>query len=222
MAKYMIHACNNREWYVNQYLIPSMLKQGIKREDIILHLDINNKGNLESCMSSFRIAKDFDMQEDGIWHIQDDVIISSEFRKRTEELDSGLVCGFCCDYDSNKQHTGVVRIVDMWYSFPCIRIPNKLAVECAEWYYTGLTHPTEIKYFARNNKNDDLLFKAFLERFYMKENVILVTPNLVDHVDWLIGGSIINKQRDKIIRALYWEESELVTELERQLKENNQ
>lgn len=222
MAKYMIHACNNREWYVNQYLIPSMLKQGIKREDIILHLDINNKGNLESCMSSFRTIKDFDMQEDGIWHIQDDVIISSEFKKRTEELDSGLVCGFCCDYDFKKQYTGVVRVVDMWYSFPCIRIPNKLAVECAEWYYNGLTHPTEVKYFTRNNKNDDLLFKAFLERFYMKENVILVTPNLVDHVDWLIGGSIINKQRDKIIRALYWEEPELVTELERQLKENNQ
>ena len=33
--KYMIHLTPKREWYVNEYLIPSMIKQGIKREDII-------------------------------------------------------------------------------------------------------------------------------------------------------------------------------------------
>lgn len=222
MAKYMIHACNQREWYVNQHIIPSMLEQGINRSDIILHLDIHNKGNLESCMSSFRTIQSFDMKEDGIWHIQDDILISSDFKKRTEELDSGLVCGFCCDYDTNKCNVGVVNILNMWYSFPCIRIPNKFAIECATWYYDGLSHPTEIKYFMRSNKNDDLIFRGFLERFYPNENVILVTPNLVEHVDWLIGGSIVNKQRgDKIIKAVYWEEPELVEELTRKLKENS-
>jgi len=101
----------------------------------------------------------------------------------------------------------------MWYSFPCIRIPNHMAIECANWYYNGLSHPTEVKYFTRYGKNDDLLFRAFLERNYMSNEVMLVNPNLVDHVDWLIGGSIINKQRDKIIRSIYWEEEKLVEDL---------
>jgi len=37
--KYMIHSCNSRLWYVEQYLIPSMIKQNIPREDIILFND---------------------------------------------------------------------------------------------------------------------------------------------------------------------------------------
>ena len=32
--KYMIHTCEARLWYVEEYLIPSMLKQGIKEDDI--------------------------------------------------------------------------------------------------------------------------------------------------------------------------------------------
>ena len=32
----MIHCCPKRIWYVEEYLIPSMLRQGIDRENIIV------------------------------------------------------------------------------------------------------------------------------------------------------------------------------------------
>lgn len=215
MAKYMIHVCNSREWYVNKYLIPSMLEQGIKRSDIIVYIDIAEKGNLESCMRSFALTEEFNCE--GVWHLQDDIIISSDFKKRTEELDNGIVCGFCCDYDVNKTNCGVVNVIDMWYSFPCIRIPNKIATECATWFFNNWETNFEVKHIAKAKKNDDLLFRYFLERHYMSENVILVNPNLVNHVDYLIGGSLINKQRDKVIKSIYWEEDDLVEKLKNAL-----
>lgn len=219
MAKYMIHACKQRMWYVNDYLIPSMVKQGIgKNDDIFIYLDKNEEGNLASCMSSFSYVKNIDTE--GIWHLQDDVIISSDFKQRTEELDDGLVCGFCCDYDANKEITGITNMINMWYSFPCIRIPNRLAIECADWYYNGLSHPTEVKFFMRNGKNDDLIFRAFLERHYPSMSVTLVKPNLVNHIDYLIGGSTINAERrkGKIVVAEYWEEQQLIDDLAKRLK----
>lgn len=218
MAKYMIHACKQRMWYVNDYLVPSMLKQGIDKDNIFIYLDKNEDGNLASCMSSFLYVKNIDTE--GIWHLQDDVIISSDFKQRTEELDNGLVCGFCCDYDANKRITGVTNMINMWYSFPCIRIPNRLAIECADWYYNGLSHPTEVKFFMRNGKNDDLIFRAFLERHYPGMSVMLVKPNLVNHIDYLIGGSTINagRRRGKIITAEYWDKPELIEDLKKQLK----
>lgn len=214
----MIHACTQRLWYVNKYLIPSMLKQGIPEDDILLYVDSDKRGNLISCMKSFQQVENSGAQ--GIWHLQDDVIISSDFKQRTEELNDGLVCGFCCDYDVNKEATGMVNIVKMWYSFPCIRIPNKLAIECADWFFNGALHPTEVKFFMRNGKNDDLIFKAFLERNYPHLSAMLVCPNLVNHIDYLIGGSTINAERrkGKIITAKYWDEPELIDDLEKQLK----
>ncbi len=220
MAKYMIHACNQRMWYVDEYLIPSMLKQGIKRKNIFVYRDLSGNGNLKSCLDSFAMLENIKMEEDGVWHLQDDVILCSDFKKRTEELDEGLVCGFCCDYDANKEITGVTNMINMWYSFPCIRIPNRLAIECADWYYNGLSHPTEVKFFMRNGKNDDLIFRAFLERHYPSMSVTLVKPNLVNHIDYLIGGSIINAERrkGKIVTAEYWDEPELIDDLAKQLK----
>ena len=32
----MIHACNERMWYVNEYLVPSMTAQGIGKDNIIV------------------------------------------------------------------------------------------------------------------------------------------------------------------------------------------
>ena len=52
--RYLIHACPQRLWYVNDYLIPSMLLQGVKRDDIEVWNDADGRGNLTSCMESFR------------------------------------------------------------------------------------------------------------------------------------------------------------------------
>ena len=81
--KYIIHTCRARLWYVNQFLKPSLTKQGIRENDIIIWLDKNNLGNLRSFLNSLIILPN----EDYIWHLQDDIIICSDFKERTEKYD---------------------------------------------------------------------------------------------------------------------------------------
>ena len=56
MPKYMIHSSSQRKWYVQEYLIPSLLEQKIDRKDILLYVDENNEGCLKSSIRSFKIA----------------------------------------------------------------------------------------------------------------------------------------------------------------------
>lgn len=85
----MIHTCNNRKWYVEQYLIPSMCLQGINLDHIKIWLDKDNIGCLESCMQSFA-----SLPEDGYtWHLQDDIIICSNFKQKTEKFGENASIG---------------------------------------------------------------------------------------------------------------------------------
>ena len=52
MAKYVIHACPERMWYVDNYLIPSMRGQSIHNIDV--RCDNEHIGCLESCMQIFK------------------------------------------------------------------------------------------------------------------------------------------------------------------------
>ena len=218
--KYLIHACKSRMWYVKCYLIPSMLEQGITEDEIDIYLDENDDVCLRSCMKSFMNLPD----KGDTWHLQDDVLLSKRFHyfTGTIKFDGGIICGFCSDTDINKNKTGEVTVDDMWYSFPCIRIPNKIAKECAKWYYSELEKgATDIKFFDRINKHDDLIFRAYVT-YYCPENtkVLLVTPNLVNHVDYLLGGTTVNYQRkeNKVLSA-YWNELRELKELEKVLKQ---
>ena len=51
--KYMIHACPQRMWYVTEFLVPSMLEQGIPEADITIWNDTEKRGNLAACMAAF-------------------------------------------------------------------------------------------------------------------------------------------------------------------------
>lgn len=218
MAKYLIHACNKRMWYVDKYLIPSMMKQNISISDIGVWLDSENDGCLRSCMKCFNSLND----EGYTWHLQDDILIARDFYERCSEYDNvDIICGFCSNVDVNKDNWGFVSVDDMWYSFPCIRIPNKIAKECAEWYYSELKrNATDIKFYDRINKHDDLIFRAFITFYYPDLKVLLVKPNLVNHIDYLIGGTVVNFQRpeQKIVSA-HWNDDELIKNLECQLKQ---
>jgi hypothetical protein len=47
---------------------------------------------------------------------------------------------------------------------------------------------------------------------------------MVNHIDHLLGGSLINKDRaqnTEYIMSKYWEEPELLTNIEKLLKEDN-
>lgn len=218
--KYMIHSCNSRQWYVDKFLVPSMLKQGIKEDDIYVYQDTKEEGNLVSFVVSCHKAYEM-WGEQNVWHLQDDVLICSDFKKRTEDLESfdGIVQAFACDYDENIQPgESYVRDNKMWWSFPCIRLSSKITKLFAEWVDIWVWRDNQYGYWVRHKKGDDVIFKIYIESYHKDIRVLKLNPNLVEHVDWLIGGSLVNKQRNKkIIRSMYWEEQSLVDELERSL-----
>lgn len=215
MAKYMIHAVPKRMWYVEDYLIPSMLEQGINRDDIKIHNDVNHEGNLKSCLKAFLEVDD---DADGTWHMQDDVIICHDFKEKTEQYDSGIVCAFKSRYDGASP-AGQVSVEQMWFSFPCIRIPNHIAKECSKWISNCIIGNNIYTSWWQKGVNDDLLFKRYVRDYYKHDKVLNLKPNLVDHVDYLIGGSVNGASRAiKIVRSDYWEDEYLVTELESRLK----
>lgn len=214
--RYLIHSCPQRQWYVDDYLIPSMHAQGI--EDISVWEDTGGKGNLLSCMESFL---DCGQYPGGTWHIQDDVVICMDFARRTVEHDDGIVCGYAYERDVRKlgPRKGSVSVMDMWWSFPCIRIPNNLASECAEWFFEEASLRQEYASYIAARKYDDLFWKDFLLERYEGIRVLNLAPNLVDHIDYLIGGSVINKDRGRpVTRTAFWSDYSVVKELEEKLK----
>lgn len=215
----MIHSAPSRQWYVDDYLIPSMLEQGISKDDIVIWCDTDKKGNLRSCMDSFIFCGE--NPTDGTWHIQDDVIISRDFALTTKKYNYGIVAGFVVEEwgpDWTKAGTQIAK--ELWYSFPCIRIPDNIAGECAKWFFTDIRNRKSNQYtkFLESKKNDDVFFSFFLRERYPRKTIINLKPNIVDHVDYLIGGSLINTEREKTIyRAAYWEDETLVEQLENRL-----
>ena len=212
MAKYLIHACPQRMWYVNEYLIPSMHNQGIQNIDVIC--DEKGLGNLESFMQCF-IALDGD---DGIWHLNDDILIGRNFSKMTQEHDDGIVCGFSCWPTTP---SGYVKATEMWWSFPCIRIPNRIARECAEWFYSYAQTAFEYQQHVATKMEDDWFFKEFLSIKYPEMIILQLEPSIVDHVDYLIGGSVLMGWKIPH-RAKFFNDKDLVKELELQLNKRKE
>ena len=220
MAKYMIHTCLKRLWYVEKYLVPSMIEQGIDNHNIVLYVDANNDGCLKSHVKSFTEASNYNVL--GMWHLQDDVVICEDFKSRTERLSTDFtVCGFASEYDSRKGwKDGDANGLTMWYSFPCIYIPTRIVKSYVDWFNTYVWRDHQYDRWVKANKYDDTIFRIYMENYYPKEYVLNLAPNLVDHIDYLIGGTIINEaaNRKHPVRSLYWENENIVDELERKLK----
>lgn len=213
MARYLIHSCQKRKWYVDEFLLPSMLKQGIERENILIYNDNAKLGNLRAFLSSAEII---DTRISGTWHLQDDVIISSNFKEVTETYDHGIVCGFCNTYSADLP-IGIRPVRDMWYSFPCIRIPNGLLKSFVRWVNIPSTQ-NKYRVYIEANKFDDTLFRAYIISLYKDKLVHNLCPNIVDNVDYLIGGSIINYNRPvSDVNSIYFTEKPLKEELKNAL-----
>ena len=215
MSKYVIHACPQRMWYVEEYLVPSLREQEI--ENIDIRVDKFKRGNLEQCMQIFSIMTG----DGGTWHLQDDVVICRDFKKRTEELEIGnnIVCGFVWKNDASLTKTGYVPLSNMWFSFPCIYIPNHMALECSNWFFTRARYDAKYTSWLSTKKYDDLFFLEFLKIHYPDVQVLNVKPNLVDHVDYLLGGTTVTATipLNEHVRATYFEDTDLVDELEKKI-----
>ncbi len=216
--KILIHAVPERMWYVEEFLISALEAQGA--EEIEVWNDTEKKGNLTACMESFAAREG----DGGTWHLQDDVLPCRDFVKRIRELDEGVVYGFtCAHFGDDPQQTGTVYAPDAWHSFQCIRIPDAYARECAEWVLTGAWSPasaaSELPALWAANKGDDSFFREFLLTRHGREQMRNVKPNLVEHVDWLIGGSILSPWRGFLARAYHWDDGELIQALKERLRE---
>lgn len=215
MDRILIHACPERMWYVKEFLLPSLDAQG-------LHADVWNdsegKGNLFSTMESFR---ECGKNDGATWHLQDDVIICADFAERIQQNTEGVVCGFASqNFGPYMHYHGLVPAIFMWYSFQCIRIPNELANEFTDWFYDDAMHRTKYSPQVVDGKHDDWFWREFMNERHKDMMVTNLAPNLVDHIDYLIGGTIINRQRRiQINRAKFWTDNDLVEKLEIQLKQ---
>ena len=124
------------------------------------------------------------------------------------------------EYDVDNEYCHNVPntdLLNLGWSFPCIKIPNKVARLCAEMYNI-VNNDRTIEMWKEQHKGDDAIFRLYLERYNPKIPHINLVPNIVDHIDYLLGGSMVNKQRQKpVVRALYFDDLDLVDELEREL-----
>ena len=216
MSKYLIRAYPKRMWFVTDYIIPSLLAQGIPMGDITVYNDEKGEGNLRSFLNVCYQAPN---DGGGTWYIQDDVCICRDFKRFTELYDDGFVCGFSSERYDGKGRIGAVHVKDMWFSFPCIRIPNKVARECAEWVDKYIIGNWAYKQFWESGRNDDWAFRTFVFQRYDKCLATNLAPNLVDHVDYLLGGGSGGK-RPVEVRAQYFYDLDLVQDLEEKILKN--
>lgn len=208
MTKIVIHTYPTRLWYVNNFLVPSLIDQGLT--DIIIFNDKYHIGNLMAFILSLKNIGD-------AWHLQDDVIISKDFAKRIKKY-KNFSCGFCAEGFQTEIVEGTTNIKNMWYSFPCLFIPGTIAEDFYNWFMDK-EKSADFNQMISTGKMDDLIFKEFLVQHYPDMEVENISPNLVDHIDYLIGGSVANKARKKIARAKSFQDLELVKDLESRVLE---
>lgn len=213
--KFLIHTCLRREWYVRKHLVPSMLAQGIPESDIEVWVDWERLGNLRAFVQTMRECGE---RDGATWHLQDDVLISRRFYEVCQQHDDGIVCGFAThSYVKAGMFPGYVSPHCMWYSFPCIRIPNELAKEFAEWFDEASRRDNYQNWVAKN-KYDDSFFRDFLIEKHKGIRALNLAPNLVNHIDYLIGGSSINPTRRDLAVSAFWQDDDLVEDLKTKLK----
>ena len=221
--KYMIHSCKDRLWYVEEYLVPSLIKQGINKDEIIIWNDNKGVGNLQSWLDSCKwISKN--LKDEGVWHLQDDVLVCHDFKKRCEELGHEEIISGFCTYEFNKeryQMTYRVPIYSIWMTFPCIYIPIKYTNEFVFWFETKVIKDGCFKKEYKTGKMDDFFFNRYIKTMHPDIYCYQPRPNMVDHIDYLLGGSTINakEHKKKINRAFYWDDEYLTKELEEKLKD---
>ena len=102
-------------------------------------------------------------------------------------------------------------------SFPCIKIPDDLAGEFADWIASEALGRKDLYKYTKDNKKDDTLFYIFMRVKHPKMKVTNLVPHLVDHIDYLIGGSVINQWREYPARSCHWDDENLIEELKKKL-----
>ena len=205
----IIHSCDKRLWFVRDFLAPELKRQGL---DVSIHNDDDHRGCLWSYVSSFRgLKRDSD---GGAWHLQDDVYPCRDFAEIAAEHDAGVVYGFFHRHAADqKMIPGPVSVMRATYSFPCIRIPDRMAVEFAEWILADAQYRDKYQPWIAEKKYVDAFWRDFLREKYTDSTVYNLMPSIVEHVDQWMGGSTINFWREGWCHAEYFDDHETIEDL---------
>lgn len=216
--KYIIHSCEKRLWYVKEYFIPSLIKQGISEEDIIIWNDDQGWGCLKSWTNSCEWVKENLDIYDGCWHLQDDVLVCHDFKERTANPPmNDIVCGYIAGLDHIKEEDlGKHQIDKIQFSFPCTWIPNRYIVGFIDWFNKEVATGKYMPNLYKKNKFDDLFFMKYMKKYHKNTYTYNLDENLVEHICDLIGGAIVTKYLKN--RARNFKDQYLVKELEEELK----
>lgn len=213
--KFMIHTCENtvRLNYIDRFLVPSMVYQGIPEQDILIWKDDHHWGNLYAFANSMKHIGNTEDMDDGIWHIQDDVLLSERFYNVAKKHDGLVAYGFCNElFDGgNCNCIGKVSVARSWASFQCIYIPNRYAKEFSEWFFDDVIPDRRYTELTDKMKHDDTIFKLFLAEKHPNDAIVNIYPCMVDHIDYILGGTTLGYDRgkDPSRKAYFWEENHL-------------
>lgn len=208
-VRVLIHAYPKRMWYVEGFLVPELQRQGA--DSIEIWNDAEGLGNLRACMASFASRQG----DGGTWHIQDDVLLCRDFVERCRQHNDGVVYGFCCEqFQDDPQQVGRLSVEDSWHSFQCVRIPDPYARDCAAWLEGAGRGHSFYHLWIDSGKMDDNVFREYMLTEHSRETVENLRPCLVEHVDYIIGGSILSPWRGYWARAHWWDDEGLVRELQ--------
>lgn len=210
----LIHAVPARMWYVRDFLVPQLRAQGAAADEVEIFPDDRRLGNLRACMEAFAAREG----DGGTWHIQDDVLPCRDFVRRCRQLDDrDVVMGFCSEaFGDDPDLTGTVYVPDMWHSFQCVRIPDPWARECAAWVLSrawALLPNPDLPALWKQGRGDDSFFREYMMAMRGTGTAYNAAPCLVDHVDFLLGGSVLSRWRGFCARAALWDDEELVDDL---------
>lgn len=233
----IVRACVERRDYVKKFLIPSLLEQGMPQDHVLIWQDTDRVGNLQAFLNMMTWIKDNMDRDTNIWLLQDDVIISSTFVKticsRKVMKFKGIINGYCCQVwnEDNYEKTGERINLLKWFSFPCERIPVSYIEKFLEWFELSVKRDDELgdqyRFWANHGKFDDSFWMDYLyqchpiDKCWNYGTVVNGVPQggLVEHVDYLIGGSLINPRQGDVRRLnYYWNEPELVEKLKVELE----
>ena len=219
--KYMIHACKKRLWYVDNFLIPSMQSQGIRDNDIILWNDNSGKGNLYMFLKSMEAIAELLPANEAVWHLQDDVMISSDFKGVTEACSKDSVCnGFCAFERSHFGYIGWQNPKCRWLSFQATQIPVRYCAGFIDWWEDEILRKNREARRRKENKHDDHFFWLYMTEVHPNDRILNIAPNIVQHIDYMLGGSVLDNETERrISKARYWRESEAEERLSEQIKQ---
>ena len=206
----LIHAAPERMHYVEGFLVPKLLRQGF--DDVKVWEDKDHKGNLKAYLESYK-----QLPFDGdTWHLEDDVLPDSRFYVWAKGLKNyqGIINGYGTRGLFSERMFGEVRMLQhMFYSFPCIRIPNDLIHLFLEWFET--CNRNDVKRKVEQNRGIDFILRAYLE-----ENpapCLNHNPCMVEHIDDYLTGSLVSI-RAETPKAIRFEDTNSLEEMKRWLK----